>query len=107
MTSKAPVRAVQSSRSRSESLPLTTALSQVLRRCPHFRGKTRLQSWLAPSAGTVRANIFGYEMDLDLSDVIQRDICAGLYEPDEAHAIQELLRPGMTVLDVGANVGFY
>jgi hypothetical protein len=44
---------------------------------PPFRGKARLQEWLLPRRGEVRAKVFGVEMDLDLSYVIQRDIYAG------------------------------
>jgi FkbM family methyltransferase len=46
-------------------------------------------------------------MDLDLGDVIQRDIYAGLYEPYEIRYLAHFLQPGMTVLDVGANIGYY
>ena len=46
-------------------------------------------------------------MELDLSDVIQRDVYAGIYEPFETRHIRKFLRPGMTVVDVGANVGYY
>lgn len=36
-----------------------------------------------------------------------RTYAAGLYEPAVTKAILELVRPGMTVVDVGANVGYY
>ncbi len=36
-----------------------------------------------------------------------RTYAAGLYEPAVTKAIMELVRPGMTVVDVGANVGYY
>lgn len=82
-------------------------LANLLRRCPHFRGKARLQGWLLPRSGVERASVFGLEMELDLGDLIQRDIYAGLYEPFETRFIRKFLRPGMTVVDVGANVGYY
>jgi len=78
-----------------------------MRRLPLFRGKARLQDQLLPKGGHVRARVFGLPVDLDLSDVIQRDICAGLYEPHETAWLQQHLRPGMTFVDVGANIGYY
>jgi FkbM family methyltransferase len=60
-----------------------------------------------PHTGVKRATVFGLEMNLDLSDVIQRDIYAGLYDPFETSRIRDFLRPGATFADVGANVGYY
>jgi FkbM family methyltransferase len=85
----------------------STTIANLLRSCPNFRGKARLQEWLLPRCGVERANVFGFDMDLDLSDVIQRDIYAGIYDPCETRALKEFLRPGMTVADVGANIGYY
>lgn len=83
------------------------ALANVMRSLPHFRGKARLQQWLLPSIGVRRASVFGYDMELDLTDVIQRDMYAGMYEPFEAGYLKRFLRPGMRVVDVGANIGYY
>jgi len=79
----------------------------LLRSSPHFRGKARLQDWFVPHSGLARATVFGLEMELDLTDLIQRDMYAGLYEPFERQFIRKFLGPGMTVVDVGANVGYY
>jgi FkbM family methyltransferase len=46
-------------------------------------------------------------MELDLSDFIQRQIYLGTFEPKETLAVTDYLRPGMTFVDVGANVGYY
>jgi FkbM family methyltransferase len=46
-------------------------------------------------------------MILDLSENIQRHIYLGCEEPSETAAVRRWLRPGMTVVDVGANVGYY
>jgi FkbM family methyltransferase len=86
---------------------VSAGLGRLFRGSPHFRGKARLQQWLLRTSGTERASVFGYVMSLDLSDVIQRDIYAGLYEPYETTFLKSWLRPGMTVVDVGANVGYY
>lgn len=50
----------------------------------------------------------GAQMLCDLRDHVQRQIWFnGAYEPVEAYLFSQLLQPGMTVLDVGANVGQY
>lgn len=42
----------------------------------------------------------------DLSDYVQQQIYfLGVYEPQLSHAFVRLLRPGMVVIDAGANVG--
>ena len=72
-----------------------------------FRGKARIQEWLIPHRGVVRAKLFGLDMEFDLSDVIQRDMYAGMYDPFETRRLRRFLRPGMVVADVGANIGYY
>ncbi|MEP7341483.1 MAG: FkbM family methyltransferase [Acidobacteriota bacterium] len=50
----------------------------------------------------------GCRINCDLRDHVQRQIWFyGAYEPVETYLFSQLLRPGMTVLDVGANVGQY
>jgi len=62
---------------------------------------------LAP-APMERAIKDGLEMSCDLSDHVQRQIYFfGFYEPLESYLFEKLLRPGMTVIDAGANVGQY
>lgn len=73
----------------------------------HFRGKLRLLEGLVPHAGVRRATVHGYQMDLDLGEAIQRWIYMGAFEPTETALVREQLRPGMTFLDVGANVGYF
>jgi len=72
-----------------------------------FRGKYRLMNRFVPKHGSVSARIFGYRMDLDVSDSIQRNTYLGSYEQGETSRILSYLRPGMTFIDVGANVGYY
>jgi FkbM family methyltransferase len=87
-------------------MPIADLLLGLLR--PYrFRGKARLLGGLAPRAGTRRARVFGATMDLDLSEFIQRMIYLGAYEREETALLLRHLRPGMTVVDVGANVGYY
>ncbi len=72
-----------------------------------FRGKVRLLQPLIPRHGIREATIHGNRMRLDLEDFIQRMIYLGCYEPWETRVVRSLLRPGMTFLDIGANVGYF
>ena len=72
-----------------------------------FRGKYRLLSPLFPSWGTVTASVFGYALPLDISNHIDRSIFLGCFEPLNTKRILRILRPGMTVFDVGANIGYF
>ncbi len=85
---------------------LSDGLSHMLRPYP-FRGKLRLLDALTPRAGQRSVRIFDTEMDLDLGDSIQRQIYLGAYEPRETALARAWLRPGMTFVDVGANVGYF
>ena len=50
----------------------------------------------------------GQTIACDLRDHVQRHLYfQGAYEPLEAYVFHRLLRPGMTVVDAGANVGQY
>jgi FkbM family methyltransferase len=72
-----------------------------------FRGKGRLLRWLLPDSGTRQSHIFGYRVELDLGDLIQRMIYLGTYEREETRLVWRYLQPGMTFVDVGANIGYY
>jgi FkbM family methyltransferase len=73
----------------------------------HFPGKVRLLDKFVPKTGERCVDIFGGKMRLDLSDHGQRWIYLGNFEPEETRWVKEWLRLGMTVVDVGANVGYY
>jgi FkbM family methyltransferase len=72
-----------------------------------FKGKPRLFSPLVPRAGIVNALVHGFKVDLDLSDHIQRLVYMGCYERCETDVFKRYLNPGMTVVDVGANIGYF
>lgn len=72
-----------------------------------FRGKARLLHALSPKQGEQTVKIFGYSMDLDLADYIQRSIYLNTLERHESSWVKEYLERGMTFVDVGANVGYY
>jgi FkbM family methyltransferase len=62
---------------------------------------------LPKSRGRVVAQIHGSRMTLDLDDYVQRKIWYGCFEPAQVRVASRMIRAGDTVIDVGANVGFY
>jgi FkbM family methyltransferase len=73
----------------------------------NFRGKYRLLNRLLPRSGTRTADLFGFRVRCDLSDLIQRQMYLGCYEPQETRTARRLLKPGMTFVDAGANAGHF
>jgi FkbM family methyltransferase len=49
--------------------------------------------------------VHGFRFDLDLGELIDLSLFLGEYEPEVTAAIRGHARSGMTVLDVGANIG--
>jgi FkbM family methyltransferase len=50
----------------------------------------------------------GFSFVCDLHDTISREVCfTGRYEPQETQLALRMLAPGMTVVDVGANWGYF
>ena len=86
-----------------------TGLNRVfdLIRPLRFRGKYRLINPLAPASGEHPALVFGCRMRLDVSEHIQRMIYLGCFERRETQMVMRVLRSGMTMVDVGANVGYF
>jgi hypothetical protein len=72
-----------------------------------FRGKGRLLNALVGRRGERRTRLFGYSTDIDLSDQIQRSMYFGTMETLETKWVRNRLTHGMTVVDVGANAGYY
>jgi len=56
---------------------------------------------------SVNYNLAGYVMPLDTKESIQKSIYFGTYEPEETTWIYKVLKPGMTVVDAGSNIGYY
>lgn len=57
----------------------------------------------------VRRRLFGAHMEMDLSRSFAQQLLwvEGERFVDERELVQSLLRPGMTAIDVGANIGYY
>jgi len=77
------------------------------------RGRYRTANWLGhrsvdPFWGRLPEDLGRLFFQCDLRDHIMREVCfTGCYEPQETALLKLLLRPGMTVVDVGANWGYF
>ena len=61
-----------------------------------------------PFTARLPADLGAAAFECDLRDSIAREVCfTGRYEPQETTLALALLGPGMTVLDVGANWGYF
>lgn len=82
--------------------PLTPAL---------LRGAARLHTWvIRRSYSGARQNplpVDGLWLYHSGHPVLAHLMANGLFEPHVTRLIKTLLRPGMTVVDVGANIGYY
>lgn len=84
-------------------------LKQALYRIPPLANLLRQSLNLAAPHGlttvTVAAgDVAGLQMLLDLQ--AEKDYWLGTYEPELQAAVRTLVQPGMTVYDVGANIGY-
>ena len=87
------------------------AAASIIRRLP--RGRYRATNWVgrrrtAPFWARLPGDLGGGWFRCDLRDRIMRDVCfTGRYEPQETALLTMLLAPGMTLVDVGANWGYF
>lgn len=83
----------------------------IVRRLPW--GRYRTAAWLSrgrhqPFIAAFDAGGAALWFTCDLRDQIAREVCfTGMYEPQETWLFRALLGPGMTVVDVGANWGYF
>jgi len=75
--------------------PVSEALRKVLTRSAR-EGLVETEIAAGPLAGL--------KMELDLG--VEKDLWLGTYEPALLHAIQDWVKPGMVLYDVGANIGY-
>jgi FkbM family methyltransferase len=90
--------------------PYVRALRTFVRSLP--RGRYRATAALAPTSGRfvapLAAEIGGAVFDCDLGDHIAREACiTGFYEPPVTRIFQQHIRAGGTVIDAGANWGYF
>ena len=55
---------------------------------------------------TDRALVDGHTMYLDPGDSLNLSVC-GAFEPYETQVVSSCIHPGDTVVDIGANIGYY
>jgi FkbM family methyltransferase len=88
---------------------LRTVLKPITR--APFPGRYRLVEVLRPLIVQDRPIIAKTSDDLvfelDLNDMIQRQIYFGLYDKADVSFLNRLVKPGDIVFDVGGNIGFY
>jgi FkbM family methyltransferase len=86
------------------------ALRALVRRLP--RGRYRLIASLAPSHGHLIARLApelgGARFACDLADALSREVCfTGLYEPPVTRVFERHVPRGGTIVDAGANWGYF
>jgi FkbM family methyltransferase len=72
----------------------------------NFRGKGRLLNLICPNVSEAIVMLFGYRVRLDLTDHIQRKMFLNT-DWSDTRAMRDNVKDGMTVFDVGCNVGAY
>lgn len=88
----------------------------LLRNTHSFPGRYRITSILLPWLRQIGVEMgwrqirtrYGFKFHADLADWLGQYVYLnGVYEPPTASLFVELIKPGTTVLDVGANAGFF
>ena len=66
-------------------------------------------AWSQGADGLIIRSIQGFPMVLNLRDVgISRELLVkGVHEPESSREFKKELRQGMTVVEAGANIGYY
>jgi len=86
------------------------ALGSVVRRLPRGRYQVvaSLRSSAAPFVSRLGRDLGGARFLCDLSDLISREVClTGCYEPPVTRLLQRRLNRGGSMVDVGANWGYF
>ncbi|HZT76353.1 MAG TPA: FkbM family methyltransferase [Vicinamibacterales bacterium] len=87
------------------------AAATIVRRLPFGRHRAALaisRSVREPFWAELPARFGSLAFRCDLRDGLMRDAyLTGRYEPQETAILQDLVKPGMTVVDVGANWGYF
>jgi FkbM family methyltransferase len=77
-----------------------------------FRGKGRLTYWMGGMAGRLTPEadchpVPGARVSVSLNDRIGRLMWTGCYELEQVALLRHALDPGMTFVDVGAQIGYF
>ncbi len=85
------------------------AYQLAMRKLPRLIPKSRLKWADLRYGGVVTRNVQGSRMRLDLSDEgISRELyLTGVHERYSTRQFREELEPGMVLLEIGANIGYY
>ena len=85
------------------------AFQLALRYMAHPVANTRLYWAEVHKGGVVVRNVQGSRMKLDLSDqgISRALFLKGVHEPYSTRQFREELKPGMVLLEIGANIGYY
>lgn len=70
------------------------------------RLRYRALQWLRPQP-RVAARVCGIRLEFEANCRIGEDVYANAFERRQRRVIHRLVEPGSTVIDVGANIGFY
>lgn len=90
------------------SMPLLDILQRALEPLP-LRGKGRLAEQILRRSKTKELScrpLNGLRISLRRSQRIERLMWAGAYERELVALLKKTVKPGMTVIDVGANIGY-
>ncbi len=69
---------------------------------------TRLMTWVFPHPKRCRAEVHGFKILLDLSDILQANfLVEGTWEPAFSHWVASISRSAKIIIDVGAHCGYF
>jgi len=87
---------------------LERLIEETLKRFLASDERRVLERQFSPGAWVITELEHGLKLWVDLADFgVSRACLEGVYEPDETTFLKGILRPGMTFVDIGANIGWY
>lgn len=91
---------------------MKTLARSMMHHYPFIRGRSRFTTQLSQLFPLAPGTVVSFDGDLQLElcekQFVSRQIFwFGIFEPREAHFFKQMIAPGMTVIDVGGNIGQY